>query len=300
VITPSRLLQHRLVLTINTLTMPKKSSKKSSKKRTSPAETTLIPHRAPNLTDLLECAKGGKLSDVQEYLSAGGSANVLVEVLIQQVVTMPMRDSVSALIGDQHTAPLITRVALSKHSDAAASIQLLLTAGAAVDAVANGTASGILERTALVLCAVSGNLNSVPALLQGGANPCHQASGDGMTALHFAAAHGHLDICRALHTACSGRALELVGKGDRMSATPLIAACAMEQYAAVKLLCALGADVNNTSITGTTPLMTAAASEGRDTSILQFLLQQDGINVNKGDGIGGSTALMRAIEQGSG
>eukprot|EP00953_Heterococcus_sp_UTEX-ZZ885_P032632 17024-Heterococcus_DN1.PRE.6 len=102
-----------------------------------------------------------------------------------------------------------------------------------------------------------------------------------------------------MHAACSRQALELVGKGDRLSATPLITACAMEQYAAVKLLCELGADVNNTSVTGTTALMTVAASEGRNTSILQFLLQQDGINVNKGDGIGGSTALMRAIEQGN-
>jgi ankyrin repeat protein len=196
-------------------------------------------------------------------------------------------------------APLITRVASSKHSEAAASIQLLLEAGADADAVADGTANGSLARTALTLCATSGTLSSVQALLQGGADPCYQATSDGMSALHFAAAHGRLDICRALHTASSGRALELVGKGDRMTASPLIAACAAEQYAAVKLLCALGADVNKTSVTGTTALMTAAASEGRNTSILEFLLQLNGINVNQGDGIGGSSALMRAIEKGN-
>jgi ankyrin repeat protein len=269
--------------------MPKKSSKKGSKKQTPAAQTNLVPHRSPNLADLLELAKAGKHSDVQQYFSAGGSANVLVKVPVQHIYDTPMPDSCigllkAALMGDHFAAPLITSVALSKHSDAAISIQLLLEAGADVDAIADSTASGILSRTALVQCSISGNLTCVQALLQGGADPCHQASsGDGMSALHFAAAHDRLDICRALHTASSGRTLELVGKGDRMSATPLIAACAMEKYAAVKLLCALG----------------AAASEGRDTSILQFLLQQDGINVNKGDGIGGSTALMCAVEQGN-
>jgi Ankyrin repeats (many copies) len=244
---------HAKPLTINSRTMPKKSSKKSSKKRTPAAETTLVPHRSPNLTDLRESAKGGKLIDVQQYVSAGGSANVFVEAPLQQIYHEMVPDSLSALIGDRYMAPLITRVAGSKHSEAAASIQLLLEAGADADAVANGTASGILARTALTLCAIACNLSSVQALLQGSADadPCYQASSDGMSALQFAAAHGRLDICRALYTASSERVLELVGKSDEMIATPLIAACAMEQYAAVKLLCTLGADVNNTS-TGTT------------------------------------------------
>jgi hypothetical protein len=64
--------------------MPKKSSKKGSKQRTPAAGTALVPHRAPHLTDLRQRAGLGKRSDVQQYLSAGGSANVLVEINVQQ------------------------------------------------------------------------------------------------------------------------------------------------------------------------------------------------------------------------
>eukprot|EP00953_Heterococcus_sp_UTEX-ZZ885_P032633 17024-Heterococcus_DN1.PRE.7 len=153
-------------LTINTRAIHKKSSKKSSKKGTPAAEATLISHRAPNLTDLLERAKRGKLCDVQQYLSAGGSANVFVEVLLRQVYDRPL-PSVDVLIGDRFDAPLVTCVALAKHSEAATSIQLLLDAGADVDAVVGG-APGVRERTARMLCAISNNLSYVQALLQGG------------------------------------------------------------------------------------------------------------------------------------
>jgi hypothetical protein len=113
--------------------MPKKSSKKGSKKATPAAETTLVSHRAPNLTDLLECAQRGKLSDVQQYLEAGGSADVLVKVLVQHKVR---RDGSSGLPAQQlGLVPLLFSVAGSRHSEAAASIKLLLHAGAAVDAI---------------------------------------------------------------------------------------------------------------------------------------------------------------------
>jgi hypothetical protein len=55
--------------------MPKKSSKKSSR---ASASTTLVPHAGQQLAALLERAKGGRRSDVQQYLNAGGSPNVLV------------------------------------------------------------------------------------------------------------------------------------------------------------------------------------------------------------------------------
>eukprot|EP00953_Heterococcus_sp_UTEX-ZZ885_P039199 20105-Heterococcus_DN1.PRE.3 len=150
--------------------MPKKC-KKGSKKQTPAAETTLVPHRAPNLTHLLKRAKGGKLSDVQQYLDAGGSTNVLVEV--------PMRQSVKAGDSSEVSRPtqmlarltLLSGVAGSRHSETAASIKLLLHAGAAVDALSRTTN---WERTALMLaCSISSNLPAVQALLQGGADPCY-------------------------------------------------------------------------------------------------------------------------------
>jgi uncharacterized protein len=252
--------------------MPKKSSKKGSKQAAPAAETTLVPHRTPHLTELLERAKEGKLSDVQQYLRAGGSPHVLVEVFMQQTSSATLRSE------EHFQAPLA-----------------LLQAGAAVDAIST-EATG--ERTALMLASsLSNNLSCVEALLQGGADPCYQASGDGMSALHLAAAAGFLDVCKVLHTA-SASALELRGKEEGLRATPLIAACVKEQFASMKLLCTLGADVNRCSVSGRTPLMVAAGSKKLNTSILQFLLRQDGIQVNyRSDS--GDTALMIAADVGN-
>jgi ankyrin repeat protein len=259
--------------------MPKKSSKKSSKKATSAPETTLVPHRAPNLTDLLERAKGGKLRDIQQYLKAGGSANVL----------QPLKGF--------GLVPLLFYVAAVSHSDAAASIKLLLEAGAAVDAASS---SIVMERTPLMMvCSKPHALPAVHALLQGGADPCHQASSDGISALHVAVTAGLTETCAVLCTASSGRVLELTCNldGDGHGMTPLMAACALKHYAVVELLCALGADVNHSSTTGSTPLITAA-SEKHDTGILQFLLKCDGIQLNHRNGKG-DTALMKAAKAGN-
>jgi ankyrin repeat protein len=185
--------------------------------------------------------------------------------------------------------PLLSSIAAAQHSEAPASIELLLRAGAAVDATSTTT----VERTALMMaCCVSHNDKVVEALLQGGANPCYQSSSDGKSALHLAAAMGCIDTCKMLHTASSGRALELAGKGYPLAATHLIAACAMRHLAVVELLCTLGADVNNSCVvTGNTPLIVAAQWE--DTAILQLLLRQDGIKVNQRNG-DGDTALLKA------
>jgi uncharacterized protein len=79
--------------------------------------------------------------------------------------------------------------------------------------------------------------------------------------------------------------------------TPLLSACALDQYAAVKLLCTLGADVNHSDVAGNTPLMVAAA-EGQNTAVLRLLLQQDGIKVNLRNK-DGYTALTIAAEAGN-
>eukprot|EP00953_Heterococcus_sp_UTEX-ZZ885_P029384 15599-Heterococcus_DN1.PRE.2 len=252
--------------------MPAKESNKKRSTKRAPAETALVPHAAPELATLLKRAAGGKLSDVQQYLNAGGSPNVLE----------PMEK-----LG---LAPLLSAVAVTRHKEAAASIKLLLQAGASVDATSSS--AGIWERTALmVACSVSDDLKTVQALLAGGADPCYQAGSDGITALHLAATVGCTDVCRELCTASSNRVLALTNKSDGCSATPLIAACVLEQHAVVKLLCELRANVHHGDAAGNTPLMVAA--EGPSTSVLQLLLQQSSINVNQRNDTG-DTALVKA------
>jgi ankyrin repeat protein len=147
----------------------------------------------------------------------------------------------------------------------------------------------------MVACALPRTFKAVRALLEGGADPCYQTS-DGATALHLAASRGLTDTCRALHAASSGRVLELAGKADGLGITPLLSACAAEQFAVVKLLCTLGAHVNHSDAAGNTPVMVATA-ESEDRVILQFLLQQDGIKVNQRNK-DGFTALIMAAEAG--
>eukprot|EP00953_Heterococcus_sp_UTEX-ZZ885_P034558 17884-Heterococcus_DN1.PRE.3 len=113
--------------------------------------TTLVPHRTPNLSALLERAKSGDATQaVEAYLDAGGSAGVLVQAHGQQM-------------------PLLHFMALHNnhpHTELAESVQLLLDAGADINAK-----SGVDDYTALMrasprrCCAAA-----VQAFLQNGAN----------------------------------------------------------------------------------------------------------------------------------
>jgi ankyrin repeat protein len=255
--------------------MPKKSSKKSSK---APVSTALVPHTAPQLAHLLERAKGGKRSDMQQYLSAGGSPNVLVQ---------------AEMHGSFCTAPLLCGLVLSKHREAADSIKLLLQAGAAVGATFVDPTQ--CERTALLVASFQpGGLTILQALLEAGADPCYQTRDTGVSALYLAAIHGCTSTCRALVAASSGRALELECKDNR--STPLMMACVAKSDAVVELLCTLGADVTHTDAYGNTALLTAA-DVGCSAALLQFLLQQRGVNINQTN-INGNTALSSAAAAG--
>eukprot|EP00933_Yihiella_yeosuensis_P027419 TRINITY_DN21317_c0_g1_i1.p1 TRINITY_DN21317_c0_g1~~TRINITY_DN21317_c0_g1_i1.p1 ORF type:complete len:715 (+),score=178.30 TRINITY_DN21317_c0_g1_i1:38-2146(+) len=70
-------------------------------------------------------------------------------------------------------------------------IKALLSLGATVDSV------DICGRTALMICAVSGNLSAARLLIQGGSRLDH-ADGHGRTALHLAVASGRLEIVKLL------------------------------------------------------------------------------------------------------
>jgi uncharacterized protein len=250
------------------------SAKKSSKKAKARVNT-LVAHKAPQLAHLLERANSGKRSDVQQYLNAGGSPNVLVDVEF----------------GGSSKAPLLCSIAGWAHSEAADSIKLLLQAGA--DTTATCEVAHQKLYTALMMASTK-PCASLQALLDGGADPCYQTGDERSTALHVAAANGFLQQCEMLVAASGGRALEIAQTSN--GNTPLLTACCNQKSAVVKLLCSLGADASSSNSFGNTALIIAAKLG--DVSLLRFLLQQIGVDVNHRK-TEGSTALVAAAASGS-
>jgi hypothetical protein len=82
-------------------------------------ETTLVPHRTPNLSALLERAKiGDSAADVEAYLDAGGLATTLVQ-------------------GKKLQVPLLhamTCANVHPHRELGESVRLLVAAGADINA----------------------------------------------------------------------------------------------------------------------------------------------------------------------
>jgi hypothetical protein len=85
----------------------------------------VIPHRSPNLSRLLERAKLGYARDVKHFLDAGGSPTAVARLcLAGQMKDLPL---LFAIIYN-HSAP---------QAEVAESLELLVKAGAPVDAWAN-------------------------------------------------------------------------------------------------------------------------------------------------------------------
>lgn len=165
------------------------------------------------------------------------------------------------------------------HFDAADQVDLLLAAGAKVDALndygvmplylaaTNGSVA-VVERllkagapanaalptgeTVLMAAARTGRPAVIAALLARGADPNGRQASKGQTALMWAAAEGHLDAARLL-----------IDKGADVSAlagsgfTPLMFAAREPSLDLVRLLVERGADVNASSGDGSTPLLVA-------------------------------------------
>ena len=97
--------------------------------------------------------------------------------------------------------------------------------------------------------------DAVRALLKEGAD-VNAAQGDGMTALHWAARSGDVDLAQMLLYAGAN-----VKATTRLGAyTPLMMAAEQGHAAVIAALLAAGADVKAANATGTTPLMLAALS----------------------------------------
>jgi ankyrin repeat protein len=248
----------------------KKSSKKSSKTR----ETTLVPHAAPQLASLLERAKGGKRSDVQQYLSAGGSPNVLVQVQL----------------AGMFTAPLLCGLVLSKHREAAESVKLLLQAGAAANATLLDESQE--ERTALLIASHRpGGLAIVQALLEAGVDPCYQTSDKGVSALYLTAIFG----CTST-VDCSVSLLQFllqqkgvnVNQRDNKGNTAVSSAASSGSAAAVRLLLEYGADASIKNLQGQCAMF-AAVSKGL-LHVVQLLVKH-GLSINVTDNRGRSLLM---------
>jgi uncharacterized protein len=127
---------------------------------------------------------------------------------------------------------------------------------------------------------------AVKALLKGGAD-VNAAQGDGMTALHWAAANGDIAMTQMLLAAGANiRATTRLG-----GVTPLLMASQSGHAQIVAALLAAGAEAKSATSTGATALMLAARAGSTDTVTR---LIENGADINATEKGFGQTALMIA------
>jgi len=134
--------------------------------------------------------------------------------------------------------------------------------------------------------AMSGDREAVRALLKQGVD-VNAAMGDGMTALHWAAKKGDVELAQMLlYAGANVKAMTRLG-----GFTPLLMASEMGNAEIIAMLLSAGADAKVTTTNGTTPLMLAAVA-GRAEAVK--LLIDKGADPNAKEGARGETALMFA------
>jgi ankyrin repeat protein len=233
-------------------------------------ETTLVPHKTPNLSALLERAKSGSAQAVKAYLDAGGSPMALVQWQERHHLQLPLFSVV-------HTSR-------HAHTELAESVRLLLDAGVDINAKAAGPDGD--ERTALMCAAQCCCCTAVvDVLLQAGADACLCSSLKRMTALHIAAMAGSAGCCESL----LARADILLGERDVNGWTALMYAAYHGCLNAVQLLLQHGADIATVDIKGNNALMLAARAS--NIAVAQLLLDH-GADLRSTDSKG-QTALFK-------
>lgn len=131
---------------------------------------------------------------------------------------------------------------------------------------------------------------AVRTLLKRGAD-VSAAQGDGMTALHWAASNGDVELVQMLiYAGANLKATTRLG-----AHTPLLLASKLAQVEMIDTLLEAGAGPNVGTANGTTPLMLAAASG--DVKAVELLLDR-GADAAAKEGAMGQTALMFAAAHG--
>src|SRR5262245_4218986 len=131
----------------------------------------------------------------------------------------------------------------------------------------------------VVEAAMSGNRDAVRALLKDGAD-VNTAQADGMTALHWAAQKGDVELAQVLlYASANVRATTRIG-----GYTPLLIASRNGDAAMIRTLLEGGADANSQTTNGTTALMLASAAGKADA--VNALLER-GANVNAKENVKG-------------
>ena len=134
--------------------------------------------------------------------------------------------------------------------------------------------------------AMSGDAETVRALLKDGAD-VNEAMGDGMTALHWAAKKGNVELAQMLlYAGANVNAMTRLG-----NYTPIIMAAETGNAKLIDLLLKSGANAKDVTTNGTTPLMLAAVA-GRADAVK--LLLDAGADPNATEEARGETALMFA------
>ena len=139
---------------------------------------------------------------------------------------------------------------------------------------------------AFVDAAMNGNREAVRALLKDGVD-VNTTQADGMTALHWAAQKGDVELAKILlYASANLKATTRIG-----GYTPLLIASKNGDAAMIDTLTRSGADANGATMNGTTPLMLASAA-GKPAAVKTLI--EHGANVNAKEAVKGETALTFA------